>query len=72
MRSLKSSWRRYKTLVKQKVQNKLKKYQDTTNKKLEKTQKQLNELGEDFNKSETKEIINKEIYEIKKTTQEMK
>jgi hypothetical protein len=39
-------------------------------KKFEKTQKQLNELREDFNKlqSETKETIINEIYEIKKTT----
>jgi hypothetical protein len=44
------------------------KYQDTTNKKFEKTQKQLNEGREDFNKlqSEIKETIKKEIYEIKK------
>jgi conjugal transfer/entry exclusion protein len=42
-------------------------------KKLEKTQKQLNELRKDFNKfqSETKKTI-QEIYEIKKTTQDMK
>jgi hypothetical protein len=41
--------------------------------KLEKTQKQLNELREDFNKfqSETKETIKKEIYERKKITQVM-
>jgi peptidoglycan hydrolase CwlO-like protein len=39
-------------------------------KKLEKTQKQLNELRENFNKlqNEMKDIIlKKEIYEIKKT-----
>jgi ABC-type phosphate/phosphonate transport system substrate-binding protein len=42
--------------VKQKIQDALKKYQDTTNKK-QKTQKQLNKLREDFGKlqSETKE-----------------
>jgi molecular chaperone DnaK (HSP70) len=36
--------------------------------------KQLNELREDFNKhqSETKDIIKREIYEIKKTTQNIK
>jgi predicted nucleotide-binding protein (sugar kinase/HSP70/actin superfamily) len=34
--------------AKQKVQDAFKKYQDTTNKELEKTQKQLNELREDF------------------------
>jgi replicative superfamily II helicase len=46
----------------------LKKSTETTN-----TQKQLNELREYFNKlqNETKEIIKKEIYEIKKTAQDM-
>jgi arginine decarboxylase-like protein len=40
----------------------------------EKTQKQLSEFREDFNKlqSDTKETIKKVIYEIKKTTQDMK
>jgi hypothetical protein len=37
-------------MIKQNVWDKLKKYQDTTNKKLGKIQKQLNELREDFNK----------------------
>jgi tRNA uridine 5-carbamoylmethylation protein Kti12 len=57
----------------QKVQDAVNKYQGTTNKKLEKTQKQLNELGKDFDKlqSEAKETI-KKIYEIKKTTQDVK
>jgi hypothetical protein len=47
--------------VKQNIQSQLKEYQYTTNKKLEKTQKQLNELREDFNKpeSETKETRKK-------------
>jgi hypothetical protein len=38
------------------------------------TQKQLNELREDFIKlqSETKETIKKEIYEIEKTEQDMR
>jgi hypothetical protein len=47
--------------VKQKVQDELKEYQDTTNKKLEKTQKQLSELREDFDKlqSERTETIKK-------------
>jgi chaperonin cofactor prefoldin len=46
-------------MAKQKVQDELTQYQDTTNKRIEKKQKQLNELKEDFNKlqSETKEII---------------
>jgi transcriptional regulator of heat shock response len=53
-----------KDIVNQKVQDALKKYQDTTNKKLEKTQKQLNELREDFDKlqSKTKEIFLKKRY----------
>jgi hypothetical protein len=47
-------------MVKQNVQDELKQYQDTTNKKLEKTQKQLNELREDNKlQSETKETIKK-------------
>jgi tRNA(Phe) wybutosine-synthesizing methylase Tyw3 len=51
-------------MVKQKVQFALKKYQDTTNKILQKTQKQLNELREDLDKlqSETKETIRKKRY----------
>jgi chromosome segregation ATPase len=58
-------------MVNQKVQDALKKFLDTTNKELEKTQKQLKELREDFSKyqSETKNTIKREIYEIKKTTQ---
>jgi hypothetical protein len=49
-------------MVDQKVQDALKKYQDTKNKEHEKTQKQINELREDFNKhqSETKNTIKKE------------
>jgi esterase/lipase len=41
------------------TQDELKQYQDTTNKRLEKIQKELNELKEDFNKLqvETKETI---------------
>jgi hypothetical protein len=39
-----------KDMVKQKVHNALKKFKHTTNKKLEKTWKQLSELREDFNK----------------------
>jgi hypothetical protein len=37
-------------MVKQNVQDELKQYQDITNKKLEKTQKQINEHRQDFNK----------------------
>jgi hypothetical protein len=58
-----------------KVQHELKKYQDITSKKLEKTQKQLNELREDFHKlqNETKETVKKkrERCEIKKTIQDI-
>jgi predicted RNA-binding protein with RPS1 domain len=36
-------------MVKQKIQEALKKFQDTKNKEHEKTHKQLNELREDFN-----------------------
>jgi polyhydroxyalkanoate synthesis regulator phasin len=45
----------------EKIQNVLKKYQDTTNKKLDKTWKQLNELREHFDKlqSETRETKKK-------------
>jgi phosphopantothenoylcysteine synthetase/decarboxylase len=50
-----------KDTVNKKVQDTLKKFQDTTNIKLEKTQKHLNELRQDFNKhqSETKIIVKK-------------
>jgi site-specific DNA-adenine methylase len=46
-------------MVKQNVQDALKKFQDTKHKEHEKTQKQINELREDFNKhqSETKDTI---------------
>jgi gas vesicle protein len=37
-------------MVSQNVQDALKKFQDTKNKEHEKTQKHINELGEDFNK----------------------
>jgi hypothetical protein len=48
-------------MVNQNVQDALKKFQDPKNKKYEKTQKQINELREDFNKhqSETKDTIKK-------------
>jgi TolA-binding protein len=67
MSSLRYSWKRYKRPIKQYVQNELKQYQDTTNKKLEKTQKQLNELREDFIKlqTKTKETIKKKEIEMK-------
>jgi uncharacterized protein Yka (UPF0111/DUF47 family) len=50
--------------VNQKIQDALKKYKDNTNKKLEKKQKQINELREDFNQlqSETTETIKKNKY----------
>jgi hypothetical protein len=45
--------------VKENIEKQLKEYQDKTNKILEKTQKQPNELRENFNKFQkgTKEII---------------
>jgi hypothetical protein len=51
-----------------------KKFQDTTNKELENTQKQLNELREDFDKHqcETKDTVKREIYKLKMTTQNIK
>jgi hypothetical protein len=52
-------------VVNQKVQDALKKYQDTTNKKLKKTQKQLNELRDDFNKNTKVKQKRREIYEIR-------
>jgi protein required for attachment to host cells len=56
-------------IVKQKVQYKLKKYQDTTNKKPEKTQKQLNESERTSANTKVKQRrLKKEIHEIKKTT----
>jgi ElaB/YqjD/DUF883 family membrane-anchored ribosome-binding protein len=49
-------------MVNQKVKDSCKKFQDITNKVIEKTQKQLN----DFNKhqSETKDTIKKEMHKI--------
>jgi hypothetical protein len=46
-------------MVNQSVQDALKKFQDIKNKEQEKTQTQINELREDFNKhqSETKDTI---------------
>jgi peptidoglycan hydrolase CwlO-like protein len=59
--------------VNQKVQNALKKFQNTKNKH-GKTEKQINELREDFNKyqSETKDTIKRDICELKMTTQSTK
>jgi hypothetical protein len=50
-------------MVKQNVQDALKKFQDTKNKEHEKTQEQINELREDFNKhqSETKDTIKRDM-----------
>jgi molecular chaperone DnaK (HSP70) len=61
-------------MVSQNVQDALKKFQDTKNKDHEKTQKQINELREDFNKheSETKDTIKREIYELKMIKQNIK
>jgi chromosome segregation ATPase len=48
--------------------------QNTKNEEREKTQKQIKELREDFNKhqSETKDTIKREIYELKMTAQNTK
>jgi hypothetical protein len=48
--------------------------QDTKNKEHEKSQKQINDLRQDFNKhqSETKDTIKREKYELKMTTQNIK
>jgi molecular chaperone DnaK (HSP70) len=61
-------------MVNQNVQEALKKFQDTKIKEHEKTQKQINELREAFNKhqSETKDTIKREIYELKVTTENIK
>jgi hypothetical protein len=58
-------------MVKQNVQNALKKFQDTKNKEQEKTQKQINDLREEFNKhqSVSKDTVKKETYKGKMTTQ---
>jgi hypothetical protein len=54
-------------MVNQNVQEALKKFQDTKNKEYEKTQKQINELIGALNEhqSETENIINREINELK-------
>jgi uncharacterized protein involved in exopolysaccharide biosynthesis len=51
-------------MVNQNIQDALKKLQDTKNKEHERTQKQINELREDFNKhqSETKDTTKKKSY----------
>jgi chromosome segregation ATPase len=61
-------------MVKQNVQEALKKFQDTKNREYEKTQKQINELIEDLNKhqSETENTINREINELKKKIDNIK
>jgi predicted nucleic acid-binding Zn-ribbon protein len=61
-------------MVNQKVQDALKIFLDTTNKKLVNTQKHLNELREDFNKhqSKAKDTIKEDVSEINRTTQDIK
>jgi hypothetical protein len=61
-------------MVNQNVQDALKKFQGTKNKEHNMTQKQINELRDDYNKhqSETKDRIKKQIYELKMTTQNVK
>jgi hypothetical protein len=62
MKSLRNSWRSYKTQLVRKYKMHSRNIKTQQIKKLEKTQKQLNELREDFSKyqSETKETIKKE------------
>jgi uncharacterized coiled-coil DUF342 family protein len=54
--------------------NEYKEKADKRKENLKKIQKQLNELRENFNKlqDEMKEIIKRDIYKLKKTTQDMK
>jgi allophanate hydrolase subunit 1 len=54
-------------VVKQNIQDVLKKFQDTKNKEYEKTQKQIKKLRDALNKhqSETEDTINGEINELK-------
>jgi hypothetical protein len=60
--------------VNQNVQDALKKFQDTKNKEHEKTQIEIRETREEFNKqqSEKKDTTKKERYELKMTTQNIK
>jgi flagellar biosynthesis chaperone FliJ len=61
-------------MVNQKVQDALKKFQDTINEECEKTQKQINGLRGEYNKhqSKTKDTIKREICAIKKSPQNIK
>jgi molecular chaperone DnaK (HSP70) len=61
-------------MVNQTVQEALKKFQDTKNKKYKKTQKQINKFIEALNKhqSETENTINTEINELKMKTDNIK
>jgi polyhydroxyalkanoate synthesis regulator phasin len=61
-------------IINQNVQDLHKKFKDTKNKEHEKTQKQIKDLTEDFNKiqSETKDTIKREIYELKMIIKNMK
>jgi hypothetical protein len=54
-------------MVNQNVQDTLKNFQDTNNKEHVKTQKQIKEHRQDFNKHqrETKDTVKKEIYDLK-------
>jgi polyhydroxyalkanoate synthesis regulator phasin len=54
-------------MVKQIIQEALKKFQDKKNKEYEKTQKQINEIIEALNKhqTETETTINREINELR-------
>jgi hypothetical protein len=60
--------------VNQNAKDALKKFQDTKNREHEKTHKQIKELREKFNKyqSETKDTLERKIYELKRTAQIIK
>jgi predicted transcriptional regulator len=61
-------------MINQNIQDSLKKFQDNKNKEHEKTQKQVKELKEDFNKhqSEIKDSVERGIHKLKRTTQIIK
>jgi polyhydroxyalkanoate synthesis regulator phasin len=61
-------------VVSQKVQDALKKFQDTKSKEYKKTQKQINELigALNYHQSETENTVNREINELKMKIENIK
>jgi polyhydroxyalkanoate synthesis regulator phasin len=61
-------------VIKQNIQEALKKFQDNKNKEYEKTQKQINEVIRSLNKhqSETENTKNREINELRKKIDNIK